>query len=158
MANNEWTGSSVKDCASSYSTLACYLGKKPTMAPIGAGSQTGYIVPSYGNIGYDSLTHGDKATGCGYFKIKDAYNRDPTKYVTRACGGCNPPNGFKPGTAHPAHPTHLVPAHPTHPTHLVPAHLLPHPANLVPGHHSIPAHLLPHPTIPAHHATGGFNR
>jgi hypothetical protein len=181
---HEWTGNADKACNSSYTTLGCYLGKG-TMAPLSASTSTGFIVPDYAAIGYDALTGKDGGNGCGYFTIDQAYNRDPTHYKTRACGGCNPPNGYRPnvpgshghgrapvpgshghGRVHvPGSHGHGLAPHPHGYSPHVPAHLVPHgvPAHLVP--HGVPAHLVPHGVpahlvphgVPAHHASGGYS-
>jgi hypothetical protein len=48
-----------------------------------------YIVPEYGAIGYNALTHGDAPTCGGYFDITSAYgktaNNCNTKYMNRLC-------------------------------------------------------------------------
>ena len=53
-----------------------------------------YIVPGYGAIGYDALTHGNAGGGCNnYFNIEQAYGAGAgscsTSYSARACGGCS---------------------------------------------------------------------
>jgi hypothetical protein len=52
-----------------------------------------YVVPDYGAIGYDALTHGNAGGGCNnYFNIEQAYGAGAgscsTSYSVRACGGC----------------------------------------------------------------------
>ena len=53
-----------------------------------------YVVPGYGAIGYDALTHGNAGGGCNnYFNIEQAYGAGAgscsTSYSARACGGCS---------------------------------------------------------------------
>lgn len=74
-----------------YSTLACYNAGDKKLIP----GQTGgmFIVPQYGSIGYNALTHGVKNGSGGYFKIDDAYHTNKgkceTTYARKFCGGCN---------------------------------------------------------------------
>jgi hypothetical protein len=94
--NSEYTNSGCSNNFQ-YSTLGCYLGKNSTMPPVRHGTVSGkMVVPTYGAIGYDALTHGVQS-GQSHFNIKDAYGNGASSctptYTTRLCGGC----GTKPG-------------------------------------------------------------
>lgn len=90
---SEYSGAMVKGAGCDYNHLGNYLGSNNMMAPATAGQISGvYIVPQYGAIGYDALTHGD-SNNCGsHFTITDAYGAGAgmcnTSYTTRLCGGC----------------------------------------------------------------------
>ena len=83
----------VNGPACSYSTLGNYNGSSrgtmghPTVpATTVSGS---YIVPDYGTIGYNALTHGDVPSCVGYFNITNAYGKNAascsTRYSQRLC-------------------------------------------------------------------------
>ena len=89
--NKESNTSCISGC--SYAKLGCYNGMNGTMAPLKNPMGT-QIIPSYGNIGYDSLTHGGNGNCSSYFNINDAYGGasaadGKTKYVQRPCDSCN---------------------------------------------------------------------
>lgn len=69
----------------SYSKLGCYQ-KQSTMTKKGH-----MVVPTYGAIGYEALTHGGKGSCGGYFDIRTAYEREscPVKYRQKRCDGCS---------------------------------------------------------------------
>jgi len=50
-----------------------------------------YVVPQYGSIGYDALTHGTGPSCTGYFNITDGYGPNAgncnTQYMQSPCGG-----------------------------------------------------------------------
>ncbi len=76
----------------SYQTL-CTYNSNGAMAPVAQSTPVGYqVVPTYGAISTDALTHGG-APGCaGYFTIQGAYGKNAGKcnqgYVARACDSC----------------------------------------------------------------------
>lgn len=87
-ANNEYTGSFTQGMKS-YATLGCYYGAGSTMPALKANQVNNVqIVPTWGGISYDALTHGADYNGT-YFNITNAYGADNTSYVQRLCGGCN---------------------------------------------------------------------
>ncbi len=58
--------------------------------PTATASSGYYLVPDYGNIGYDALTNSGGPSGNKYFTIKDAYGKNSnescgTKYNQSAC-------------------------------------------------------------------------
>lgn len=89
---SEYTGSSVKNSSCAYAQL-CSYNQGGKMAPVNPKQTSGvYVVPSYGAIGYNALTHGQGVPGCGgYFNIKSAYGAGAgscnTTYTTKLCGG-----------------------------------------------------------------------
>ena len=52
-----------------------------------------FVVPQWGVISNDALTHGGVGSCSGYFNITSAYGKGAGKcnqaYVTSLCGGCN---------------------------------------------------------------------
>ena len=78
--------------ACSYSNLNNYNGYGASTSPaVPASTVSGsYIVPAYGTIGYDTLTHGSSTPSCsGYFSIQHAYGTDAsncnTQYSASSC-------------------------------------------------------------------------
>ena len=78
--------------ACTYSNLQNYNGYgASTSPPVPASTVRGsYIVPAYGTIGYDTLTHGSSMPSCsGYFNIQNAYGSDAgdcnTQYTQSSC-------------------------------------------------------------------------
>lgn len=56
--------------------------------PSGTPSWKNVIVPVWGSIGYDALTHGDRCTCGGHFTIENAYpnyKNNCTKFTKRLC-------------------------------------------------------------------------
>ena len=93
--NSEYTQSSVSSSGCNYARLGCYYGPRSTMPPIRRGTTSGVmIVPTYGAIGYNALTHGVPDSCGGHFNITNAYGANAgscsTKnlYTKRLCGGC----------------------------------------------------------------------
>jgi len=90
---SEYSNTSVNSSPCAYTQLGSYLGSNsPHHAPV---SGT-YLVPQWGAIGYDALTHGGTAGSCNsYFNINHAYGNGSgnchTKYTRRLCGGCDEP-------------------------------------------------------------------
>lgn len=91
---SEYSKPTVASSKCAYASLGCYYGPNSTMPALRPGTTSGaMVVPTYGAIGYNALTHG-VAPGCGtYFNITDAYGADAsscsTSYATRLCGGCD---------------------------------------------------------------------
>tara|TARA_Y100000385_G_C12866599_1_gene539612 strand:+ start:255 stop:680 length:426 start_codon:yes stop_codon:yes gene_type:complete len=91
-ATNEYTGS-ITQGMKSYATLGCYYGAGST-GPELKPNQVNKIqlVPTWGSISYDALTHGVDCNG-KYFNITNAYGAGATTcstpYAQRLCGGCN---------------------------------------------------------------------
>lgn len=92
---NEYNNFSHGGPSCTYASLGNYnqgMGAGP-MAPVPSGvpSMKYQIVPVYGSMGYDSLTHGRRTPTCnGYFSIGDAYPTYPdkcTSFTTRLCSG-----------------------------------------------------------------------
>lgn len=92
--SREYNNSSAKGPACTYASLGNYnegMGAGP-VAPVPAGvpSMKYQVVPVYGGMGYDSLTHGAKVPSCtGHFSLGKAYPQYPnncTKFTTRLCG------------------------------------------------------------------------
>ena len=72
-----------------YATLG-YYNSNSSVAPIAAPRVSTVVVPAYGGVGYDSLTHGvQQQGGCdNYFSIGNAYPGYPggcNKFTTRLC-------------------------------------------------------------------------
>ena len=91
----EYSGPAVSSSACSYNTLGSYYGCNASMAPLRQGTAKNvFVVPQYGAIGYDALTHGVQGGCANYFNIQQAYGKNAgnckTKYSTRLCnsGGC----------------------------------------------------------------------
>jgi hypothetical protein len=89
---SEYSGGMVKGAGCDYNNLGNYLGSNNMMAPAVSGQTKGvYIVPTYGAIGYDALTHGSNGNCGSHFTISDAYGAGAglcnTSYTTRLCGG-----------------------------------------------------------------------
>jgi hypothetical protein len=86
---------SVSGTSNSYASLNNYNsgGRKKNSGMVGmptvqATNVIGsYIVPDFGMIGYNALTHGTGPTGNGYFDITDAYGKGAancnTQYMQR---------------------------------------------------------------------------
>ena len=94
MSYNEYSKPTVASSKCSYSTLGCYYGSNSTMPALRPGTVSGaMVVPTYGAIGYNALTHGVSQSCGGHFNIADAYGTGAsscsTSYATRLCGGCN---------------------------------------------------------------------
>ena len=93
-AINEYSGSGTQQAGSrAYAKLGCYYGAGSTMPVLKANQVNNVqVVPMYGGIGYDALTHGTDCNG-GYFNITSAYGAGAatcsTSYAQRLCGGCN---------------------------------------------------------------------
>ena len=92
---NDYNNNSVGAPSCAYANLGHYnqgMGAGP-VAPVPAGvpSMAYQVVPVYGSMGYDSLTHGKKVPGCSqYFGIGKAYPQYPnncTKFTRRLCSG-----------------------------------------------------------------------
>jgi hypothetical protein len=87
---NRESMSAVSGNSSSYASLSTYNSGSTAMAiPVPAGTVSGsYIVPAYGSIGYNALTHGGNA-GSGYNTIGPAYRSDGgdcnQQYVRKLC-------------------------------------------------------------------------
>jgi len=91
---SEYSKPTVASAKRSYARLGCYYGPSSTMPALRAGTVTGaMVVPTYGAIGYNALTHGVSQSSGGHFNITDAYGAGAsscsTPYATRICGGCN---------------------------------------------------------------------
>lgn len=87
--------SEVNSPACCYASLAGYNGAARNPRNMGmpyvppttvAGS---YVVPAFGTIGYNALTHGDTPSCAGYFDITSAYGKGAencnTQYMQRMC-------------------------------------------------------------------------
>jgi hypothetical protein len=92
---NEYNNASAGGPACTYASLGHYnqgMGSGP-IAPVPAGvpSMKYQVVPVYGSMGYNALTHGTKVPGCTqYFNIGTAYPSYPngcTKFTSRLCSG-----------------------------------------------------------------------
>lgn len=59
--------------------------------PAGVPKMSHQVVPVYGSMGYDALTHGTHVPSCtNYFDLSKAYPKYPnncTKFTTRLCSG-----------------------------------------------------------------------
>ena len=89
---SEYNNSMVGKKFGGYSSLGSYYGPNSTMASIRPTTTQGaMVVPMYGNIGYDALTHGSNPSYGGHFNISNAYGAGAgscsTSYSTRLCGG-----------------------------------------------------------------------
>lgn len=84
---------SVNAPSCSYASLSNYngysrrgIGRPQVIPTTVVGSN---IVPNYGTIGYNALTHGSSPSCAGYFDIQSAYgktaNKCNTQYVNRLC-------------------------------------------------------------------------
>ena len=93
-SNNEYTGS-IAQGMKTYATLGRYYGAGSTMPALKANQVNQVqVVPMWGGISYDALTHGVDCNG-KYFNITNAYgagaNTCSTSYTQRLCDGCNQP-------------------------------------------------------------------
>lgn len=89
---NEEYSSQTVGCGGCYQSLSTYNQQNPgTQPPVSSKTVVGhYIVPAYGAISYDALTHGRSQPSCsGYFNITRAYGRDAAacnqRYLQRLC-------------------------------------------------------------------------
>ena len=92
--NSEYSKPTVASSKCAYANLGCYYGPNSTMPALKPGTVSGaMVVPTYGAIGYNALTHGVTQSCGGHFNITDAYGANAascnTSYATRLCGGCN---------------------------------------------------------------------
>ena len=93
---SEYSNTSVNSSPCAYTQLGSYLGSN-SPHHLNAGPSSGsMVVPQWGAIGYDALTHGGAAGSCNsYFNINHAYGYGAgnchTKYTRRLCGGCDEP-------------------------------------------------------------------
>ena len=92
MSAKEYYGSGTNS-GTRFSTLGCYYGAGSTMPALKANQVNNVsIVPQWGGMSYDALTHGVNCDG-GYFNITNAYGAGAatciTSYSQRLCGGCN---------------------------------------------------------------------
>jgi hypothetical protein len=78
----------------SYTTLSHYNSNGQLKVPVperDQGLSGSYIVPKFGGLGYNALTHGQVGSCSGFFNITDAYgkgaNNCNTKYVRSLCNG-----------------------------------------------------------------------
>lgn len=97
LRSSEYSGLNPNGSACSYVTLGSYNTGMPfgAMAPIPASqvlANTKIIIPSYGGMGYQSLTHGSTSSCGPYFNRTDAYpgmdakgQCSATKYIARGC-------------------------------------------------------------------------
>lgn len=88
--NSEYTKATVASSKCQYASLGCYYGPNSTSTALRPGTVSGkMVVPGYGAIGYNALTHG-KVGCCGsHFNIQDAYGSScSANYTTKLCGGC----------------------------------------------------------------------
>lgn len=109
---SEHSGTVINKCSagvcaggssSGYKTLATYHSSycgRGVMAPVPASApcQSRVIVPSWGGMDYDTLSHGaGPSGGCsggkGYFGMAQAYPRaggcsSCTSYTSKVCGSC----------------------------------------------------------------------
>ena len=79
----------------SYVSLSNYNGVQRNARSVGmphvpASTVSGfYVVPQYGTIGYNALTHGDSPSCAGYFDITNAYGKGAencsTEFKQRMC-------------------------------------------------------------------------
>lgn len=88
---------SVSGASCSYASLNNYNsgGRKKNTGNVGMPSVPAtnvvgsYIVPEYGMIGYNALTHGNGPSCAGYFDITDAYGKGAancnTQFMQRMC-------------------------------------------------------------------------
>ena len=86
--NNNTSGSS----SCSYQTLCAY-NSNGAMAPVDPKQTVGvYVVPQWGAISNDALTHGGAGNCGGYFNIQSAYGANAgkcnTEYATTSCNSC----------------------------------------------------------------------
>ncbi len=84
---------SCNDKSCQYNTLGCYYSNNSTMPVLRPGTVSGaMVVPSYGAIGYNALTHGSVPSCGGHFNITNAYGQNSdacnTQYSTRLCSSC----------------------------------------------------------------------
>lgn len=90
--SNEYNGTALNS-GCSYQTL-CSYNSNSAMAPVAQSQPVGFqVVPAYGAISNDALTHGGASSCNGYFTIGGAYGKNANKcnqqYVNRACDSCN---------------------------------------------------------------------
>lgn len=82
----ESSGPTVNGSSCSYATLSRYNNSHEMQVPRPAGTATGYIVPTYGAPGYNTLVHGSYG---GYPDIKNAYRNNGgscnQQYVRKLC-------------------------------------------------------------------------
>jgi hypothetical protein len=88
----EYNNQIVSGSNCSYANLNNYNGAfQGLRPPVPATTVTGkYIVPIYGTLGYNALTHGDQPSCVGYFNINQAYGglrggNCNTEYAYRLC-------------------------------------------------------------------------
>lgn len=89
---SEYSNASVNSSPCAYTTLGSYYPQHLNAGP----TYGSMVVPEWGAIGYDALTHGCNAGSCNsYFNVNHAYGRGSgnchTKYTRRLCGGCDEP-------------------------------------------------------------------
>jgi len=90
---SEYTNSTSGNSGCSYQTLCAY-NSNGAMAPVQPSQTVGtYVVPMWGAIGNDALTHGGSGNCGGYFTIMSAYGANAgkcnTEYATSNCNACN---------------------------------------------------------------------
>ena len=89
---SEYNNSTV-GAACSYATLNHYNSHSSMAVPVPdrtRGVSGSYVVPNYGGLGYNALTHGQKVGTCsGFFNITNAYGKNAnncnTQYVRTLC-------------------------------------------------------------------------
>lgn len=90
-------GNDRKSCSScsscGYGSMSDYCGCSTTMAPVPSQvpSMATVVVPVFGAISYDTLSHGaagcEGHSSCGYYTIEGAYSTDNCgAYTSRSCG------------------------------------------------------------------------
>jgi len=84
---SEDNGSMVGGSFCSYATLSTYNNANGMQVPRPVGTATGYIVPSYGAPGYNTLVHSQDSAG--YPNIGSAYRNNNgscnQQYVRKLC-------------------------------------------------------------------------
>lgn len=98
--NSEYSKPTVTGSNRSYASLGSYYGPNSTMPALRHGTTSGVmVVPTYGAIGHNALTHGVTPGGRTHFSITDAYGAGApscsTAYATRLCSGSNVPGSGK---------------------------------------------------------------
>lgn len=92
--SGEYTKPASGGAPCSYNTL-CSYNQNGAMAPVPSNVRAvsgKYVVPQWGALTNDALTHGGAGSCGGYFNITSAYGKGAGQcnqaYVTSLCGGC----------------------------------------------------------------------
>ena len=90
MSTNEYNNNAVSAPACAYATLGQYNGCNGGNSPyVNNSGQCNYVVPDWGEIGYDALTGPGCPSCSGFFTMEQAYGRNSNncnqRYLSKSC-------------------------------------------------------------------------